>query len=484
MGNDKSSHSAKSPMAFTSYSWTTEEHKELVRSWADRLLADGVKVILDVYDLKEGQDKYSFMEKMVTDSEVTHVLVICDKVYAEKADKRKAGVGTESQIISKEVYEKVDQSKFIPIICEFFEGQPALPIFFKSRIFIDFSTSEKVNENWEQLIRLLHGKPRFQKPALGAAPAYIREEGAAPASPVRAKFETLRQAIVQQKSSVRAHRRDFLDACINYTDAFRTRQQPDAALFGRKIIEVCGKLVVVRDALVDWVLVESDARSLEEFNENLIELLERLLEQKARPNDVDSWRDDWFDAHKLFVYETFLYIVATLLKTGSYDALRAIFTAQYLRPQSENHGNGNDFYTFGNFYGYSPGINDALGGLTDGRTYLSTAAELVRRQASRSDLPFAEVMQAELLIQLIALTKEEEWFPNTLYYASHSAAFPFFIRATRKKDFGKLATITGIADPDQLRAAANKGKEKYVKYRFNGPNFWHFLNMEKWGTLT
>ena len=61
--------------------------------------------MLDVYDLKEGHDKYAFLEKMVTDPEVSHVLVICDKAYEEKANARNAGVGTESQIISKEVYQ-------------------------------------------------------------------------------------------------------------------------------------------------------------------------------------------------------------------------------------------------------------------------------------------------------------------------------------------------------------------------------------------
>lgn len=72
------------PKAFISYSWTSESHREIVRSWADRLISDGIEIILDQYDLKEGHDKYVFMEKMVTDPSVTHVLVICDKAYAEK----------------------------------------------------------------------------------------------------------------------------------------------------------------------------------------------------------------------------------------------------------------------------------------------------------------------------------------------------------------------------------------------------------------
>ena len=90
-----------------------------MRSWADRLLDDGVEVIIDVYDLKEGHDKNAFMERMITDdsvSHVSHVLVVCDKEYKQKADERRSGVGTESQIISHEVYNKVDQTKFIPIV--------------------------------------------------------------------------------------------------------------------------------------------------------------------------------------------------------------------------------------------------------------------------------------------------------------------------------------------------------------------------------
>jgi len=156
----------------------------MVRNWADRLLADGVEIVLDQYDLKEGHDKYAFMEKMVTDPSFTHVLVVCDKAYAEKADARKAGVGTESQIISQEVYKRVDQSKFIPIWCELtLDGEPYLPTFMKSRIGINFSTPELVNENWEQLVRLLFGKPLYQKPETGKPPVYISKDTQTPSNP-------------------------------------------------------------------------------------------------------------------------------------------------------------------------------------------------------------------------------------------------------------------------------------------------------------
>jgi hypothetical protein len=37
------------------------------------------------------------MEKMVTDSEISKVAIVSDKIYASKADGRAGGVGTETQ---------------------------------------------------------------------------------------------------------------------------------------------------------------------------------------------------------------------------------------------------------------------------------------------------------------------------------------------------------------------------------------------------
>lgn len=192
-----------SPKVFISYSWSSPAHKERVKAIADRLLGDGVDVILDIYDLKEGHDKNAFMEKMVVDKTITNVLVMCDSVYAEKADNKQSGVGTESQIISQHVYTKVEQSKFIPIVCEFDENsEPYLPVFMRSLIWIDLSTPEKENHNWERLVRLLNGKPADLKPKLGKKPSYLESGTYEPVSEPRAKLNSLKQAILQGRTGV------------------------------------------------------------------------------------------------------------------------------------------------------------------------------------------------------------------------------------------------------------------------------------------
>lgn len=100
----------KTPKVFISYSWSSDE---LVLDLAKRLGAHGVDVVLDKWDLKEGNDKYEFMERCVNDSEITKVLIICDKIYAQKANDRTGGVGDETVIISSEIYGNARQEKFI-----------------------------------------------------------------------------------------------------------------------------------------------------------------------------------------------------------------------------------------------------------------------------------------------------------------------------------------------------------------------------------
>ena len=52
----------KIPKVFISYSWSSDA---LVLELAQRLVSHGVEVVLDKWDLKEGHDKYAFMETSV-----------------------------------------------------------------------------------------------------------------------------------------------------------------------------------------------------------------------------------------------------------------------------------------------------------------------------------------------------------------------------------------------------------------------------------
>lgn len=475
-----------SPKAFISYSWTNQAHQSRVQEWADRLLGDGVDVILDLYDFKEGQDKNHFMERMVSDSAVTHVLVISDKSYAEKADSRTKGVGTESQIISQEVYDKVDQSKFIPIVCEFDNSEsPYLPVFLKSRKWIDFSTPEAVNGNWEQLVRLLFGKPLYQKPAVGKPPAYLQDNGP-PSSPATGKLLTLKQAVMLGRPAIDSYRSDFLDSCLMHADALRPRTDPERKDVSKWIVETWESLSVVRDQLVDWINLESTSAEDGKLSESMSELMERLLELRCRPPEVQSWSDWWYDAHRAFVYEFFLYAVASLLRGKRWCVLNHLFTSHYIKPEAERH-RGNQFDMFDRIYFFDESLNEVLA--VGDRKFIHPVAEQIKRQANRRDTSFEDLVQADLLSLLMSLvTPGVRWYPQTLVYARFGDGFPFFIRAAQRRHFRNLSEITGHENADSLRIAVKEGFERlgvnsWRDYRFDS-DFAVSLNVENWDTLS
>jgi len=133
-----------------------------------------VDVKLDKWDLKPGHDSFKFMEQMVTDPAVTKVILVCDKIYQAKANKREGDVGAESQIISPEIYNKSSQDKFAAVITENDEnGQACVPVFYKGRIYIDFTQDEDFEVRYESLLRWILDKPLYVRPELGSVPSHL-----------------------------------------------------------------------------------------------------------------------------------------------------------------------------------------------------------------------------------------------------------------------------------------------------------------------
>ena len=64
-----------SPIVFISYCWSPITNKNWVLEFAERLSRDGVNIIIDKWDAREGQDKFAFMEQMVNREDVNFVFL-------------------------------------------------------------------------------------------------------------------------------------------------------------------------------------------------------------------------------------------------------------------------------------------------------------------------------------------------------------------------------------------------------------------------
>lgn len=229
------------------------------------------------------------------------------------------------------------------------------------------------------------------------------------------------------------------------------------------------------------MILESKISSFEDFSQALLGLLENLREVKSRPQEINQWSDGWFEAEALFVYETFIYIIAALIKTNSFMVLREIFTSNYLLPEPDRYSDVK-FENFGGFYAYSNILQSVLA--PDGQRLLSPAAELIKIQSDRVDIPFKSLMEADLLSFLMSiLNPQVRWFPQTLYYAWRNGDFLFFTRASQHKHFKNLAVITGISDADELRKAVVAHVKETRSELGHRININSLLDIEKWDTM-
>ncbi len=102
------------PKVFVSYSHDTELHRDWVLRLATRLVANGVDIILDQWDLTLGSDLPRFMESGLTAAD--RVLAVCTSQYVEKANAGIGGVGYEKMILTAQIMKNITADRIIPII--------------------------------------------------------------------------------------------------------------------------------------------------------------------------------------------------------------------------------------------------------------------------------------------------------------------------------------------------------------------------------
>ena len=158
------------------------------------------------------------MEQCVTDPQIDKVLILSNKLYAEKADKREGGVGDETTIISPEVYGNAEQQKFIPIVMERDEnGKECLPAYLKTLKYRDLS-GDNFEEEYEAVLRIIFDEPIHRKPELGSKPDWLTEETPDNLYPVKNAVKKITVAELGRMKVLAV--RDFVDIYIEAMKQF------------------------------------------------------------------------------------------------------------------------------------------------------------------------------------------------------------------------------------------------------------------------
>ncbi|WP_271270847.1 SEFIR domain-containing protein [Aliamphritea hakodatensis] len=445
---------------FISYSWSNAEHEEWVLNLATELRESGVDVILDKWDLKEGHDAYAFMEKMVTDATISKVIIVSDEVYARKSDARHGGVGTESQIISKEIYDNQEQNKFVVVVAERDEeNTPCLPVYYKSRLYIDLSDSSSYPENFEKLLRWIYNKPVHLKPELGRKPAYL-DEGETISLGTTALFKRLIHSIKEGKGNPTANLAEYLNAFVSSLSKFKIEYKNEEIKDDiiTKNIEL---FLPHRNELISVI----KAVSLYDPSERNISLINNFFEQSLKYYCAidDSPRTNWdFDNYKFIIHELFLYYITILIKDERFQEVNFTLSKYLYIPKNWHYSPDHTIQDFTIIREYIKSISYRNERLELRK--ISLRADMLKQRTTSPGIDFEDLMQTDFVLFIRAkatyITNNSKWWPETLLYADyHYRAFEIFSRAVSTEYFNKMKIILQINSPTEISEFINSSRE-------------------------
>jgi SEFIR domain. len=475
-----------SPSVFVSYCWTSTPHQNWVLTLAERLRSDGVNIILDKWDLKEGQDKHAFMESMVTDPNVKKVLIICDKRYKEKADNREGGVGTESQIISDEVYNKVAQTKFIPILSDQdTDGKPNLPVFLKSRIFINLSKQEAFEEEYEKLLFAIFDKPLYKKPPLGTPPSFITDE-AAPQILTLHKFSRVKDAITNNKSYSESAIHDFFDTFVEALETFRISSPVDDK-FDDIVVNNIERFKPYTDQFAECVRLFCCNSAPQAYYDILFDFLEECLRFLNSTAKMVSWEEEWFANYRFIMYELFLYLIAILIKYRRFNEADFFIREPYFYKSRNEQKTSQYVVFFTNLRIIDVYRNQRL--FNNGR--FAVSADIISQRITLPWLKLDDIMQADFVLSLRCILHEIKpiWFPKVCVFGDKFyQGFEIFYKAQAHRKFESIKVLLNIVDKADLKDRFGKAKVTYNldhwRYGlFNSVPFETWMALDKLDTI-
>lgn len=462
----------------------------MVLELAQRLVLHGIDVVLDKWDLKEGQDKYAFMERCVNDPEITKVLIICDKAYALKADGRTGGVGDETVIISSEIYGNMKQEKFIPVIAEKDEdGKPYVPVYIKTRIYVDLSDQNTYEAEYEKLLRNIYEKPQFMKPKLGKRPEWLDEE--------KTNFFPLKDLIRQIRGGSTENKRrkcilQFQTAHIEVLkEYFEKGAKPE------RIYEIFLNTKPVRDIFLDFVEVIAETES--GYAEILAECFETLYNQLTcittfEPN-AGSASDNDVDVFKNYMWELFICVIAFMRHINDYTAINVMITYTYFL-ETSIFGNSIEQNNYTAFRHHSRFIEEYYKPKTGMKNKYTLMGDIICNQREKLPIYTGEaVAEADLFLYQICnaydLAKGRYgwghtfWFPTCYIYANKMPIEWGKMKSRRYCQ--KMMTLFGVNSLDSLKEAVSKCTfDSGMKYSGSwdaAPAILNCIKLEEIGTL-
>lgn len=458
----------QNPKVFISYAWGSDEYQNKILAFASQLVGVGIDVVLDKWDLSEGNDTYAFMEKCVTDKTITNVLILLDPIYAKKADEHVGGVGTETQIISAKVYQKVTQDKFIPVVMERDEhGNICKPTYLQGRLHFDLSMEEDYDNTYIRLVKTLYGEEIYVKPELGKKPIWV-EQAAVVSPKSMIAYSGLKNihSIKAQKESYRKYLHEFSEKMMNFAQV-----NQDVNVAGEEFVALYDSIASVK---TDYLLLLENSNHVEDSHKMVSDFFEETT------NSLKNINGQGYEIIKTFLHELFVYTVAYFIKDKDFSSIGYILGRTYFNEGGYREAGVDGFNMFYSARFHTT-LSQAVSERDDKKYYSGTAAHWIESISSevvtKEQFVLADLICFNYSLYGKNYISDWPWFPVTYVYDNE---FNSSLRIVAKRLISKeyledILPMFGYENIEEFVAkfqeVENNRKNEMKEYRYS--NAWY-----------
>lgn len=380
--------------------------------------------------------------------------------------------------MSSDIYSLAEQTKFIPILVEKKNGEPCLPTFLKSRMYIDMSSNDIYELGYDQLLRDIYEKPLLRKPALGKMPSYL--EADEPVLLSTAQEQRMLKEKVAESTNLQTWIAKYCDKLIESLDQFKVTFRGGKT---GDLIEMIEKSIasmqVVNNDFITFV--ETVASNSECNGKQFVDFFEKLL-QYYEDKDIElaSSTDSWHlcnDNYRFFNYELFLSFAAIMLKYERFDIIKEVVDTDYCI-LSNRLGRQIKALNFAEFQKHNYTLDYYKG--NNGYSSSSQVANLMRNYGGDKFNTWVEV---DILLYYLSLIygkpgdRMSMWYPTLSIY---NRAFEILPKIASMRYFEEAKVMFDVGDKDSFKTLLVRTKDELQRDAYHRiPNLKEGLSYDK-----
>ena len=433
------------PKIFVSYSWSSPEHEQWVLDLCHSLNNDGIEILLDKWDLREGDDSISFMERMVNDPTITKIIMVIDNKYTEKANARSGGVGTESTILSTELYSKRNSNNIVAVIAE---PGCSKPTFYASRIHIDLSQSERYAEEYENLVRWAYDKYKHERPKnIGKPPSFISMDDSLETLHTNTEFRIALEAIEKGRSTASGNVKSYLSKLNSELSklSINNQNRDQIKLAFENNLKNFQPYLLEFEKIADAVCSHPfDPKIHKHFRYFFEALLKHLT---LAPNGESRFNAD-FEFFEFIIYQMFLSYVAILLKNEEFTNLKELLDEVFVIPPHYRSGYHtsphSDYCIFRN-------QNTNMIDHEIMKNKISPLGAMLKGLNDENIITFSQIIEADFFLYLKSIIRivngkqSQVWWPHTNLYLNYKQeSFRIFLKSEKQSYFDEIKNVLGV----------------------------------------